>query len=138
MKRTQLIIDVWDYGIKHPNFSIDELKDYLKKNKSLSDEDISFGIAYVKKNFIKSRELDEYLIDQDSITGYLTNKQLKKTTKANIIAIITLVLTIFSVIWQSNDYFNEKSIDEKVVKIDDTSGMFVTDVTSQMYRMKQY
>lgn len=94
MTRRKLILTIWDYGMKHFNFQLNELKDYLEQ-KQFSEDDINFGIAYVKKNFIKSKDLDEYLIDQSSITGFLTLKQNKITIGSIIVAILSLLLSIF-------------------------------------------
>ncbi|MBR5632042.1 MAG: hypothetical protein IKW82_10415 [Bacteroidales bacterium] len=92
--RRKLILKIWDFGMEHFNFPLNELKDYLEQNQ-FSEDDINFGIAYVKKNFIKSKDLDEYLIDQSSITGFLTLKQNKITIGSIIVAILSLLLSIF-------------------------------------------
>lgn len=94
MTRRKLILSIWEFGMEHPNFPLNEIEEYLQK-KQLPKDDINFGIAYVKKNFIKSKDLDEYLIDQSSITGYLTHKQNKITIGSIIVAILSLLLSLF-------------------------------------------
>lgn len=81
----------------HPNFSLDELENYLKR-KEMSKGNINFGIAYVKKNFIKSKDLDEYLIDQSSITGFLTYEQNKIARRSMLIALISMIIAFLSFI----------------------------------------
>lgn len=101
MNRGELILKIWEFGMDHPNFSLFELEEFLKGKlfkKQLSEEDINFGIAYVKKNFIKSKDLDEYLIDQSSITGFLTHKQNEIARRTNRVAILSLIVASLSLI----------------------------------------
>lgn len=101
MNRGDLILKIWEYGMAHPDFSLYELEEFLESKpfrKQLTREDINFGIAYVEKNFIKSKDLDEYLIDQNSITGFLTHKQNKIARESMIIAILSLIVAILSLI----------------------------------------
>lgn len=97
MTRGELILTIWEFGMDHPNFSLNELEKFLE-GKPLLEEDINFGKSYVEKNFIKSKDLDEYLIDQNSITGFLTHKQNKIARGSMIIAILSLIVAILSLI----------------------------------------
>ena len=91
--RSKLILKIWDFGMEHFNFPLNELKEYLVNNQ-FSNDDINFGIAYVKKNFIKSKDLDEYIIDQSSITGYLTFEQNKIAKRSMVIALLSLIISL--------------------------------------------
>lgn len=82
--------------MEHPNFPIEELETYLH-TKTESDDDINFGIAYVRKNYHKNQNLDEYLIDQDSISNYIANNQWILSRKTLKIASATLSASVISI-----------------------------------------
>ena len=124
MKRDEIIQEIWEYGMDFPNFPINELEDYLRK-KTNSKDDINFGLAYVRRTFIKNQHLDEYLIDQSSISNYITLKQNQIAHRNYIIstytffvALFTLVITILSLFLNYNPNLSNPIPDEKVMTMD--------------------
>lgn len=118
MKRYKIIIEIWKYGMEFPNFPINELEDYLKA-KTKSADDINFGLAYVRKNFIKNQNLDEYLIDQNSISNFISMQQKRTAYWALGVSIAAFIITTISVVYtfqnkkditSSKSYIKDKSI----------------------------
>ena len=97
MKRYKIIIEIWKYGMAFPNFPINELEDYLK-TKTKSIDDINFGLAYVRKNFVQNQNLDEYLIDQNSISNYISILQKRTAYWALGVSIAAFIITTISAI----------------------------------------
>ena len=101
-KRADIIVEIWKYGMKNPNFQINDLEKHLKKIAE-SEDDINFCLAYVRKNFFKNRNTDEYLIDQDSISNLISHIQWKQAKRSFIISSIisstTLVVTVITLLF---------------------------------------
>lgn len=102
LTRSKIIKEIWKYGMENPNFSIEELENFLH-GKTDSEDDIHFGLAYVRINFHKNKNLDEYLIDQDSISNLISNEQWTisirtwRITKATlIVSIVALAISILN------------------------------------------
>ena len=103
MSRENLIKEIWKYGMNNPSFPIVDLKKHLencnkKKRKKYrySEDDINFGLAYVRTNYYKNQNTDEYLIDQDSISNYISLKQNQIAQKSWRVSLLALIVSSFS------------------------------------------